>query len=216
MRTYKHPCWPPPVDKRNSQRIGLIEVVRRASHVAVTTAALLTIGACATPPPAAEISVPFDAESASRAIADGPNTIVGSALIRQSGGGIVHCGGQEVLLVGATDYSSELMVSVFGSTDTGYASAESPKVWSPKRNQSIPETIIHAVNVHPDWWQAARLAMCDAQGEFVFDDVADGAYFLLVSVVWYVSGDIQGGTMMSRIEISGGKTHRVVISPSPA
>ena len=175
-------------------------------------AAILIIGACATTRPTAvpKISVPFDTEQASQAITDGPNTIVGSALIRQSGGGIVHCGGREVLLVGATDYSLELVSLVFGSTDKGYVRAAG-------RRRSVRETIFQAVYVHPDWWQAAKMTLCDAQGEFVFDDVADGAYLLLVSVVWNVpsryGSSVQGGTMMSRIEISGGKPHRLVMSP---
>ena len=180
--------------------------------VAVATTAVMMISACATTPTVAEITVPFDAEKEFRAITDGPNTIIGSALIQQSGGGIVHCGGDEVLLVDATDYSSELVMQVFASTDTGYVRARN--LWF-DQVRTIRETIVHAVNVHPDWWQATRLTLCDAQGEFVFDNVADGAYFLLVSVVWVAGrySSIQGGTMMLRIEISGGKPHRVVISP---
>lgn len=129
----------------------------------------------------------------------GSNSIKGSALIRQSGGGVVTCAGQDVILTPVTAYASERIQAIYGSTQRGAASFGSvPNAFSP----DIPE-----------YYEFRQDRLCDAQGFFKFEEIPDGEYFITVIINWMVNNLHQGGGLMQRVEVRGGQTIEVVLAP---
>ena len=130
----------------------------------------------------------------------GNNTIKGSALMRQSGGGVVTCAGKTVSLVPAIAYAKEKIQAVYGNTQRGAVSYYDAFliVFSP----DIPyETF-------------SRSSICDAQGFFKFEEVPDGEYFVTVVITWSGGSYLtQGGYLMQRVEVKEGKAVEVVLAP---
>jgi len=145
-----------------------------------------------------ELQNRFDAERARAALVSGNNKITGSALLQQQGGGIVTCAGNQIVLIPATPYAVERMVKAFGDSTKGFAS-----VW-----KGLPTFVPDP----PEFQQATRSVSGDAQGNFEFDSVADGDYFVLVKIMWMVGYTPQGGTLMQRVRVSGGEVKRIVLS----
>ena len=127
----------------------------------------------------------------------GTNTIKGSGLIRQQGGGVVTCAGNEVFLIPATAYSTERMKAIYSSAEGGLYTAGQIKF-----EPSPPEYVANM-----------RTTKCDAQGGFVYDRVADGKFYVVSSAVWIVRDSRQGGSIMKSATLSGGETKYVVLSP---
>lgn len=127
----------------------------------------------------------------------GVNTIKGSGLIRQQGGGVVTCAGNEVFLIPATAYSTERMKAIYPLAEGGLNTAGQVKF-----EPNPPEYVTNM-----------RTTKCDAQGNFGYDRVADGKFFVVSSVVWHVRDTPQGGAMMKSVTLSGGETKTVVLSP---
>ena len=141
----------------------------------------------------------FDRAFANNLLMPGNNKIIGSALIRQQGGGIVTCAGCEVHLVPATDYAKERMKYYLGSTNYlkgGYSKIN-----------------IYFKPDEPEYHTLRLKTIGDAQGSFEFDKIADGDYYIITTISW--GTDIlfkQGGSIIKYIEISKGETKKVVLS----
>ena len=159
-------------------------------------AAVILPACAANPPVTVVISAPWDGEAAARQLEPGPNTIKGNGFMRQRGGGVVTCAGQEASLIPATDYAAERMYAIYGSKNSGTARS---------RN------IVFVPDV-PEYHKLVRRTKCDSQGNFQFEEVADGDYFVLTRAYWEVRGATQGGLLMQRASVSGGKTVSVVLS----
>lgn len=163
--------------------------------------AFMLSGCVATNPPrVVVIDTPFDAALATKRLAKGANTIKGSALMRQQGGGVVTCAGRDAELIPDTPYSALRMAAIYGSASNGFVRVGTPHV---------------AFN--PDFTEyraLRRKATCDAQGYFRFGDVADGTFFVITTVAW-MAGQYsqQGGGLMLRVEVKGGETKEVVLVP---
>ncbi|WP_146180674.1 hypothetical protein [Pseudomonas sp. HMWF032] len=139
----------------------------------------------------------FNAQEARELTRPGVNIVSGSALIRQNGGGVVTCAGLQVLLIPKTAYAAERMRVIYGNTERGYNSVYRQVAFNPE----IPE--YQSIN---------RSTLCDAQGHFSFDDVADGSFFVVSQIVWNVGGP-QGGAVMQAVTVRGGESKQLVLSP---
>lgn len=146
------------------------------------------------------LSANFDRNAAEKQLQDGSNTLTGSALIRQAGGGVVTCAGGSVFLMPVTDRAREWAGLVYGTTGpTGYRSAS---VYGVSFDSSDP------------FFAAVKSATCDAQGAFKFQRVADGEFLVFTRITWRAGDSLQGGSVMRNIKIQGGETKEVVLSPS--
>lgn len=131
-------------------------------------------------------------------MADGPNIIRGSAFLRQQGGGVVTCAGRTVSLVPASTFAKRVYLATYGSIE-GQA------------RQSGRDVRIEPPS--EDFGKLIKKTLCDAQGAFTFDRVADGDYFVETTVTWVVGGITNGGPVMRRVSVAGGAALAVVISP---
>lgn len=169
-------------------------------------AAVLLVG-CA--PKEIALSNSFDANSAQELLQKGDNTIRGSALIRQRGGGVVTCAGYDVTLIPATAYASERMRALYGNAQRGY-------------RDSSPLATVNFVPDFPAYHNFNKKSVCNAQGSFVFKDIADGDFYVTLSVTWEVPSQsvysftgtsTEGGDLMQRVTVSGGETKEIVLAP---
>lgn len=165
------------------------------SKIILITALLISYSSCVQ---TYKLDKDFDAKQAKKLIQKGPNTIQGSALMRQKQGSVVHCGGNEIELVPVTEYASERIKHIYGSTEEGVKSI------SPQATEFKPD--------NPAYHELVRTTTCDSQGKFKFENVANGEFFVTTRIIWGVYAS-QGGYLMKRVEVSGGETKDVVLSP---
>lgn len=165
-----------------------------------TIVAAAALAGCAAPNVTPYQLATFDKAQAEKWLQPGTNTIKGSALIRQAGGGVVNCAGGEVQLIPATEHAKQRMLNIYGSTVSGYRRAFSGP--APKfENEST------------EYLHTMRKTTCDAQGFFKFDKVADGDFFVITVVTWRVTQYFpEGGALMQRVDVGGGETKEIVLT----
>lgn len=169
-------------------------------HVAlVLLLALLALAACAPPP--VRLSNNFDPNEVQFIRTPGTAVITGQAFMRQRGGGVVTCAGSRALLIPVTRYSSERISIRFGNTNSGFISVNAP------RN----------LEQAPAEYEASALkTTCDAQGNFRFEQVPAGDFFLMTSVQWEIPSGYatmaQGGALMQRVSVAPGQIQSVMLS----
>lgn len=160
---------------------------------------LVALSACVEPINV-QPTVPFNFQEVAYINQRGAAAIEGQAFMRQQGGGVVTCAGEEVRLIPAGSYGTQRLQAIYGTGDRGFISLYTPT------QADVTSAEYQA------WWAASRVTSCDAQGNFRIDGVANGNYFLLTGVRW-MAGDIaQGGFLMHRVNISGGQSQRILLS----
>lgn len=157
------------------------------------------LAACAAPQRVVNIYSSFNANEARFLLEEGTNTIKGSAVVRQQGGGVVTCAGNEVFLIPLTDYAEERVSALYGNTERGFVNPIQSNV------KFEPD--------EPQFRELTRKRFCDAQGFFEFDEVADGEFFVGTSVSWVINYVQQGGYLIHRVAVQGGETEEVVLTP---
>jgi hypothetical protein len=146
-----------------------------------------------------EPTVPFDATAASFANKKGRATISGQAFLRQRGGGVVTCAASEVSLIPDVEYSRQRMEGMYGSVEKGYTPAGVLN--------RIPPAKSDAYN------KSGKNTTCDAQGNFSFENISNGEYFVVTTVGWQVSEYTQeGGALMQHVSVSNGRNVKVLLS----
>jgi len=173
----------------------------RLIYLASALAMSALLGACAPMPPAKPIKIitPFDFEQTSKLLTKGKNAVKGSALLRQQGGGVVTCAGQEVQLIPVTGYSNERISVIYGSYEGGY---------NPITRQVIFE------EDNPLYTSLRLRTRCDAQGYFKFENVGDGQYFAVTGITWTIANNPQGGSIAQKIQLQGGEVKEIVLTQS--
>ena len=145
------------------------------------------------------IATDFDEKQAQDLLRPGENSIRGSALIRQGGGGVVTCAGGRVSLIPATQYANERMAGQFPAMhdERGF----SRKIYL----QFDPD--------EPAYGQLMRHTSCDAQGFFDFQNVADGTFYLKTAISWRVADQEQGGLLVHRVTLKHREKATIVLAP---
>ena len=147
------------------------------------------------------LSTQFDAAQTKLLLNSGNNTIQGSALLRQRGGGVVTCAGNKVWLMPVTDHSIERQQYIYGSDIKAF------KTFREMNNPRISFTY------NPkEFFRLVKRDTCDAQGNFVFNNISDGDFFVLTNISWTSGSSLQGGELMHRVRVRGGETKKVVLS----
>lgn len=170
---------------------------------------VFTLSGCFTPPPPPPPKVyknPNDKEAIKMVLNSvGNNNLSGNALIKQQGGGIVTCAGNEVALFPKTDYSKEYLQYEFENEYYSYGYFSNGKGYKKSWN--------YLKNPYP---KDSKITVCDSQGNFEFQNLIDGTYYVLTVVTWTVPGKYggsdQGGNMLQEVELKNGTTKKIVLS----
>lgn len=137
--------------------------------------------------------------------ADGTNTVRGSALLRTVGGEVRTCGGLSVQMIPDVPYSRERIMHLYGKLGSGFQPASAAQAGG----------IIFMGESH-EYTQVGRRTVCDAQGNFRFENVPDGDWFVVAEVVWGVpySGYVspQGGRLMQQVTVADGETRELILT----
>lgn len=145
-----------------------------------------------------EIQTPFDPNAGTYILANGRSAISGQAFMRQAGGGVVTCAGEDVTLTPATTYQQERMRVIYGdisggSRTTGYGDVPPPPA--------------------PGAERLTRTTKCDAGGNFEFRNLAAGDYYVSTTVQWMASQySYQGGYLSTRVRLGVGEAARVILN----
>lgn len=123
------------------------------------------------------------------------NAISGDAVMRTRGGEPRTCAGFPVLLIPKSRAADAWAKTVFGNAEAGYS----------------PQAFDHEAP-RPPASAATTQTMCDAQGKFSFDGLADGTYYVVTEVSWDVQYERQGGLLMRAVTLSEGKPEHVFLS----
>ena len=159
---------------------------------------VLLVG-CAAPRLGVTLLAPFDEQATLQQMKDGTNTIRGSALMRQQGGGVVTCAGFPAQVFPATAYAKERMRSLYLSDQGGY---------NPLVGMRDPLFT-------PDpagYREAVRKTTCDPQGSFKFEKLADGEFYVIAPVAWMAGGSRQGGMISTLVTLRGGEVKEIVLA----
>jgi len=144
-----------------------------------------------------QVPSPFEPDEAKYAMTPGPGSIKGSAFIRQQGGGIVTCAGAQVVAVPATRYATDRISALYGNIHKGQYFGGDVKF--------VPDD--------PRYLEMRRNTRCDAQGNFQFDGLARGDYFVITNVRWLAGNQQQGGALMQRVTIKDGQPIDIMLVP---
>ena len=108
----------------------------------------------------------------------GKNTVKGFAVLRTVGGEARTCAGLEAALTPPSQYADERMQLLFGGTAKGAR----PLSYAAMTGQPI------IAQADLKYLSLSHNARCDGQGNFQFDNVGDGDWYLTTTVAWQVGG----------------------------
>lgn len=121
----------------------------------------------------------------------GGASVVGSASIKLENGELKGCAGFNVELLPVADYSSERILKTYGNNKRGQILvSENP----PKFTPDVKE-----------YHEMVIFSKCNADNEFVFNDVPAGNFYVLAFIIWdetkaHVSVK-SGGAVMKKIKV---------------
>ena len=161
--------------------------------------AILAVAGCAQLGlPGGALSTPIAPSEVDWARKTGSNTVAGSAT--QKAGGTTHtCAGQSANLIPDSAYARARMTAIFGNDTRGTRATSRGPVKFDRDDPLYVSTL--------------RSTRCDASGSFSFARVPDGIWYATTSVKWGNSqgGGAEGGSMMQRVDVRGGKLVKVTL-----
>jgi hypothetical protein len=171
------------------------------NRLLIASISSLIVG-CATPagPRILYLSTSFDRNEVRWSTDPGDNSVSGQAFMRTQGGTIVTCAGLETQLIPVSKYSTQRIVTIYGSSESGFRN------WYDLTNTKFePDSL--------DYQNFNRKITCDAQGNFKFDKLANGSYYLVSAVLWTAGEARQGGAIMRRVTLKDGENKNIIVSP---
>ncbi len=164
-------------------------------RIAVLLAAAALIAACQQTRVIA-VGETFDPKAAAAALAPGDNTIRGSAFSRKLSSTIVPAAGEVVRLVPANAYSDARIKAFYG---------DSKMADGTKR--------VDFADTHPEYVALTRTTKADKKGDFEFERVRPGRYYLITRVFWTERGVFNGLHIYDEVTVRGsGQTVDVILS----
>ena len=157
---------------------------------------ILAVAGCAEIGQQIALSTPIAPTEVDWSRKSGANTVSGSALMKA--GGTTHsCAGQSANLIPDSAYARARMTAIFGDTAKGMRAAS---LGPAKFDRDDPLYLA-----------TLRTTRCDASGSFSFPRVPDGVWYVTSSVKWQGASQVEGGSMMQRIDVRGGKLVKVTL-----
>lgn len=123
------------------------------------------------------IETAYKREDHTAFIASGKARIEGQGFIRRANGHLVRCAGGTVYLLPVTPYFSE-WVEAF------------------RRGKAVAD----ARQLERDHAEAVRKIQCDIEGDFAFDALPAGKWYLATRIVWQTSKGMMGGALVREVE----------------
>jgi hypothetical protein len=164
--------------------------------IPLALALILALGGCAQFQQQAALSSGITPGEVEWARKSGRNTVSGNATLK-SGGTTHTCSGQSANLIPDTAYARARMTAIFGNASRGTRAASLGPVKFERDDPLYVSTL--------------RTAPCDVAGSFSFPRVPDGVWYVTSSVKWQGAAQMEGGSMMQRVDVRGGRLVKVVL-----
>jgi hypothetical protein len=151
-----------------------------------------------------DLTSPFDVATAERLMQQGNNTIVVNSFMRQMAGGIVNCGGFNVLLIPVTNTSQEIVTAIFKNPNGGCVNPIYFDSFEVKNQDEAYKKYIFTKT-------------CNSEGYVTFENITDGEFYVVSTIIWqlpfgYYLTSTEGGVMYKRVSVSGGQKLDVIIT----
>jgi hypothetical protein len=173
-------------------------VKKRRAAGAAAGVMFLAIGGCVTTEQNIVLSTTFDPKEAAFIHKTGTGRIDGQAFMRQVGGQVVTAAGESVVLLPSVSYTDEIVAAAKA------AEARGPYAPKPK------------LEADPALKEYAKVTQADATGNFSFDRLGPGEYYLYTTVKWGVPTrhgiNNQGGELVERVSLGKGEQRRVIMT----
>ena len=140
------------------------------------------------------LSTPIAPSEVDWARGSGSNTVMGIALMK-AGGTNHSCAGQSANLIPESAYARARMTAIFGNATKGTRAASLGPVKFERDDPLYVSTL--------------RTTRCDALGSFSFVRVPDGVWYVTSSVKWQGASQVEGGSVMQRVDLRGGRLVKV-------
>jgi hypothetical protein len=158
---------------------------------------ILAVAGCAQfQPQQTALSTPIAPSEVDWARASGANTVSGVALIK-AGGASHSCAGQSAILIPDSAYARARMTAIFGNATKGMRAASLGPAKFERDDPLYVSTL--------------RTTRCDVSGSFSFPRVPDGVWYVTSSVKWQGASQVEGGSMMQRVDVRGGRLAKVML-----
>jgi len=158
---------------------------------------ILAVAGCAQfAPPESALSKPIAPAEVDWSRKSGANTVSGAATLK-SGSTTHTCTGQSANLIPDTAYARARMTEIFGNDTKGMRAASRGPVKFERDDPLYVSTL--------------RNTRCDPSGSFSFPRVPDGVWYVTTSVKWDGPSQVEGGSMMQRVDVRGGRLVKVVL-----
>ncbi len=143
----------------------------------------------------------FNPDDAAYILTDGTATISGSSAVIDASGEKITCAGNNVYLVPVNDYSHERYQYLFGNATKGFS----------------PDSVIQKVRFTPDnpeFRKYMRVSTCTYTGEFSFENVPEGQYYIGTNIISELDGynTIEGGAYAKEITIKPGQSLKIELN----
>src|SRR6266550_577539 len=132
------------------------------------------------------LSMPIAPSEVDWARRSGANTVSGLALMK-AGGTSYTCAGQSANLIPDSAYARARMTAIFGNATKGMRAAS---LGAAKFERDDPLYV-----------SSLRTTRCDAMGSFSFPRVPDGVWYVTSSVKWQDASQVEGGSVMQRVDL---------------
>ena len=162
----------------------------------LSLALMLAVAGCAQFEQQTALSRPVAASEVDWARGSGANTVSGVAQMK-SGGATHTCAGQSANLIPDSAYARARMTAIFGNASKGMRPASAGPAKFERDDPLYVSTL--------------RTTRCDAAGSFSFARVPDGVWYVTSSVKWQGAQQAEGGSMMQRVEVRGGRLVKVML-----
>lgn len=177
-----------PDSVRQRSRIENINRTMKKIRNLTCIIALATLFAgCVTPPH--QMATPFDESALQRFAGNGTSTVTGQAFLKTQGGDVKFGAGDTVSLMPVTPYTTE--------------------AWRAARGGEQPQT-------DPRLQKYIRTAIADGNGNFEFQNIPAGDYYIECPIFWAVAGEYgpyqTGGVAYTQTHVDDGQTVKVVVT----
>lgn len=156
------------------------------SLVAASFSALFLAG-CGLVPPSEPIDFPINAAEMAGYDKPGTGSVKGEGFLKQRGGGVVTCAGNDVIITPATSYWIQRLQAVRGG--------------QPVRPPTNPAAL-----------SVRKASKCNSRGEFEFSGLAAGKWLAVTTVLWEAGNAMQGGVVGSFVDVAEGQQASVILN----
>lgn len=141
----------------------------------------------------------FNAKEVNWAKEKGTLSISGQGFARTQGGDVKLCSGSEVSLIPKSKYATERINHIYGNDTKG-------RVGNGFNFKKLPEA-------PKEYGENMTTTTCDAQGNFKFQNLPSGEYYLVLSIGWITPyNSHQRALMMEKVNLKSESIKSLILS----